>query len=236
VNPRQRRGVLMIGVAALGAVVVFIAILSYVGDVQARVGDMRPVLRLTQDVEAYTPVTPEMVRTVRAPDRWTPEAALSDPGQVLGLVASSTLPKGAMLQNGMLVARPGIRQGYREIAILVDARTGVAGKVRSGDRVDIIATSQFEGRPPRAEIIVEDALVIDVGLPRPGGGQESGGFEEPEETVPVTFALPVEEALRVSFAESFAVEVRLALRGGGDAANVPGERETYLVPGVEATP
>ena len=66
----------------------------------------------------------------------------------------------------MLVDPPGLETGYREVAILVDAETGVAGKVRSGDRVDIIATTAGdEGVPDRAEVWVSNALVLEVGLP-----------------------------------------------------------------------
>jgi hypothetical protein len=37
--------------------------------------------------------------------------------------------------------------------------------------------------------------------------------------VPVTFALSVQESLILTFAESFATKVRLALIGGGDHVN-----------------
>jgi Flp pilus assembly protein CpaB len=225
VNPRQRRGALLIATAVLGALVVFFTVLSYVGDVSAKVGDTRTAIELTRPVSAYEPITADMLSVVRVPQRWLPEAALPDPASVNGLVASSDLPQGALLQAGMVRERPGIQTGNREIAILVDARTGVAGKVRPGDRVDLIATMQGkdQGDDSRSEVIVSDALLIDVGTTSSARNNDknSQDFGEPQQLVPVTFALSVQDALKVSYAESFATELRLALRGGGDDTVVP---------------
>lgn len=226
-NPRQRRGVLLVGAAALGGLAVFVAILSYVGSVAAEVGEKVPVLTLSRQVRPYQQVTPDMVETRMLPAKWVSDETLSDPESIVGLVAASRYDAGTTLQQGMLVPRPTVERGYREIAMLVDARTGVAGKVQPGDRVDIIATSLFEGRPPQAELIVQNALVVDVGGTRRGDDPDG-----PDELVPVTFALPVKQALRVSFAESFSVEVRLALRGGGDGETVESPDDVYQAPGV----
>jgi len=134
-----------------------------------------------------------------------------------------------LLQQGMVRDRPGIQTGNREIAILVDARTGVAGKVQPGDRVDLIATMQPDQQAPRAEVIVSDALIIDVGVTREGreNDRNSADFGEPQTLVPVTFALPVPDALKVSYAESFATELRLALRGGGDDSVVDDSQRVF---------
>jgi pilus assembly protein CpaB len=197
--------------------------------VSAKVGNTRTALELARPVSAYEPITEDMVTVVEVPEKWLPDAALEDPAEVNGLVAAAELPEGALLQQGMLRERPGIQTGNREIAILVDARTGVAGKVRPGDRVDLIATMQPEEGPPRAELIVSDALLIDVGVSQDSrnNDRDSQDFGEPQQLVPVTFALSVEDALKVSYAESFATELRLALRGGGDTTVVPDSERVF---------
>lgn len=228
-NPRQRRGALLIGAAAIGALAVFFTVLSYVGGVSDQVGNTRTALELARPVSAFEPVTEDMVREVQVPARWLPDAALGSVAEVANLVAAADLPEGALLQRGMVRDRPGIQTGNREIAILVDARTGVAGKVRPGDRVDLIATMQAEETAPRAEVIVSDALLIDVGTPGDArdNDQDSADFGEPQQLVPVTFALSVQDALKVSYAESFATELRLALRGGGDDSVVPESERVF---------
>jgi len=226
-NPRQRRGVLMIGIAVLGALAVFVATLSYVSSVSAQVGSKVPVLQLSEAVQPYQRVTPDMVTTAMLPAKWVSSATLTDKQDVVGLVSASTFGKGTTLQEGMLVQAPGIQNGYREIAMLVDARTGVGGKIRPGDKVDIIATSQIDEAAPKAQIIVQNALIIDVGEGSETSRSDRSRENEPEQAVPVTFAVPVGQTLAVSFAESFAVEVRLALRGGGDDRAVEPRRSTY---------
>ena len=64
-NPRQRRGVLLMIVAAFGAIAVFLTIVSYVNTLNRELGTYRTVLRLTQDVDPYQPITEDMVE----PDR-----------------------------------------------------------------------------------------------------------------------------------------------------------------------
>jgi pilus assembly protein CpaB len=221
-NPRQRRGIILLALAILGGLGVFFSVLTFVADVNSKVGDMVDVVELSSAVPAYHAVNSDALRLREVPRKWLPEGAITDARDVIGLVPTSDLPAGTYAQRGMFVNRPGVAAGYREVAVLVDAETGVAGKIKSGDRVDILATTQnANGQTGRkAQVWVSNALIIDVGVPEAVQNNTSSGFSEGK-AVPVTFALPIQDALRVSFAESFAVKVRLALRGGGDNSTVP---------------
>jgi pilus assembly protein CpaB len=236
VNPRQRRGALLLIATGIGAVIVFFAISAYVSSVASQVGNVVPVVTLTRDVEALETVNQEMVEVVQRPERWVPETALRSVEEAVGLVFAGTFRADSMLQDGMLTEAPGLTPGNREVAIMVDAETGVAGKVSSGDRVDIIATTVDPGTDAqRAEVWVNNALVLEVGLPQAVEGEGVDGGFESSQGVPVTFALSTADALRVAYAESFAVKLRLALRGLGDEAQVPAEERVYeQVPGVVA--
>lgn len=224
-NPRQRRGVLLLFATALGAVAVFIAVSVYVGEVNSKVGSYAPVLELTADVTELQPITADMVTVSQLPERWAPESALTSVDQVVGMVASGNYTAGSSLQEGMVAAPPGLQPGYREVAILVDAETGVAGKVAPGDRVDIIATTRgSDEATQRSEIWVENALVLEVGVTTTVEGADATGNFQTGTGVPVTFALPVDQALRLAYVESFSTKLRLALRGRGDEASLPGEQ------------
>ena len=221
-NPRQRRGALLLVLTALGAIAVFLAVVVYVGDISSRVGPMAEVVRLNRAVEAYQPIEGDMLEVVEVPERWLPETAVRSVGETSGLVAAAALPEGSLLQAGMLVERPGVRPGFREVAIVVDAETGVAGKVRPGDHVDILATvAGDDSRPARSEIWVSNALVLEVGLPRDVEGSDAAGNFSSSQGVPVTFALTSTDALRLAYVESFSVKLRLALRGDGDDVVLP---------------
>lgn len=236
-NPRQRRGALLIAVAIVGAVAVFFAVLSFVSDVNAKVGQLVTVVALKQDVPAYQQVQPQDLELVSVPRRWLPDSALLDAKDVVGLVSPTALPKGTYAQQGMFVNRPGVQNGYREVAILVDAETGVAGKVRPGDRVDMLVTMggrEQGGGAERAQVWVTNALVINVGLVETVDRQNAQGNLGEGKAVPVTFALPIRDALKVAYAESFAVKVRLALRGGGDDTAVPPGAQVFTT-GVQGS-
>lgn len=224
-NPRQRRGTFFLVVTSILAVAVFVGVLSYVRTVSSQVGPVATVLQLNRSVDALESIDESMLDEVEMPERWVPETAVRDAEDADGLVAATAYEEGSMLQGGMLIERPGVQPGFREVAILVDAETGVAGKVEPGDHVDIIAT-MGGGADAKAvsRVWVSNVLVLEVGLPQdvedPDGLATTSGL-------PVTFALSTEDALTLAYVESFSVKMRLALRGAGDEDMLPAEQRVY---------
>jgi Flp pilus assembly protein CpaB len=225
-NPRQRRGVFLLVVTSVLAVAVFAGVLYYVRTVSTQVGPMTTVLQLNRAVEALEPIEPDMLEEVEIPERWVSATAVKDPRAVNDLVAATDYEAGSVVQAGMLIERPGVQPGFREVAILVDAETGVAGKVEPGDHVDIIATMEGSATAkPVSRVWVSNVLVLEVGLPRT--------LENPDDLsatttgLPVTFALTTDDALTLAYVESFSVKMRLALRGAGDEEKLPSEERVY---------
>ena len=227
-NPRQRRGVLLLVLAVAGAIAVFFSVSSYVSDVRSEVTPKSGVLRLTKTVGAYKPITDDAVEEVEVPDKWAPESAVRDRSNLVGTVTASELEKGSYIQEGMLIPEPSLQRGQRELAILVDAETGVAGKISPGSVVDIHAT--FPGdqqQRPKSRIVVAGARIIDVGETETLSRTQQGGGTAEEEVVPVTFGLSVRESLILTYAESFAEEVRLALTRPGDRRKIPSDEREF---------
>jgi pilus assembly protein CpaB len=230
-NPRQRRGVLLLVAASLGAIFVFFSVLGYVGNVRAQaraeVGEMTIALQLQSGVQAFAPITAASLREVQIPRRWATDAFVRNIAELQGKVAAADLSAGAYLQQGMVVNAPTLEQGQREIAIMIDAETGVAGKVQPGSIVDVYSSfdSTTNGRTrtsPCAVRILDRVQVIDVGqLRQEQDGQRQGVVSS---VVPVTFALNSQDTLRLTYAESFARKVRLALVGGERDARKPSGR------------
>jgi pilus assembly protein CpaB len=220
VNPRQRRAVLLLALAAAGLLGVFALVANYVSDVNTQVGSKVAVLELTREAKKNQAIEDNMLVERLVPRRWAPRAAL-DRTQIVGLVAGSDLAPDSILQEGMLVSPPDLNEGEREVAILVDASTGVAGKIEPGRVVDVIAAfpgDQQAKKPNRSIVVVSGARVLAVGQPRlKGGNGAQEAQQDPGQVVPVTFALSKRQELRVSYAQSFASDVRLALVRPGDA-------------------
>lgn len=228
-NPRQRRGVLLLVVAAVGAIGVFVAVLSYVASVREQVNPTTVAMRLKRDVDPQATITRDAYDIVEIPQRWAPRRALLTEEELAGQVAVAKLPRGAFLQRGMIEDEPQLAPGQRELAILVDAETGVAGKVGPGSIVDIAATfgGDNQDEKPESQIVVNNARVIAVGQPRVKGGDVRNQEADPTQVVPITFALSVRETLILTYAESFAKEVRLALTRKGDDTKIPSSKRRY---------
>jgi len=224
---------LLVGMAAVGLIMVFVLVAGYVADVRSEVDPKVTVLRLRTDLPARQPFDDRSVGEVRIPERYLPPRALRDRSALAGLVAGVDLPRGSVLQQGMAVAPPELNSGQREVAILVDAETGVAGKLQSGSVVDVVAT--FEGdhsstRRPLSRVIVSKARVIEVGQPAQRRRGADSAQVDPGQALPVTFALSIFEALSITYAESFAQEVRLALVRPGETRDVPARERVFPRP------
>jgi pilus assembly protein CpaB len=174
------------------------------------VGPDRDVIELTDDITAFEPVTADSYKIERIPERFIPAGALTEE-EALTLVASTDLPAGTILQDGMLTVPPNLEADESEIAITVDVETGVGGNIRTGDFVDIYATFQgTETRPNCETRLITDALILGVGVVQTETELDEEGAPEQQEVVPVRFALDYLETERLVFAEDFASRVRLA--------------------------
>jgi pilus assembly protein CpaB len=245
-SPRQRRGILLLFVAFVGAILVFTAISNYIDDVRKDVDPKTTVLVLTRSVPELQPIPLDAVREKSVPVKWAGRQALRDPSELGNLVPSTPLQAGVELQEGMLIEPPALEAGQQEISILINADTGVAGKLQPGDMVDVLATFPADERtrsPASARTIIRRARVVTVGLPRSAAkpGSNSDTTPSPNEQqvlVPVTFALRPTLALRLTYAETFASEIRLSLiRRGDETRTLPkGKREYTLPPTIAKLP
>ncbi|GAA4783386.1 Flp pilus assembly protein CpaB [Streptomyces ziwulingensis] len=228
-NSRQRRGVILLILSVLCALGAFAGVLSVVGDVKSKVGPEVTAYRLKDQVEPYTALSADQFEKIEMPERWLSENAVTDLAQLRGKIAVTTLEKGSLLQSDMIVDRPALRPGQQEVAIMIDAATGVAGKITPGSTVNVYATFEGarEGDPDQSKIIVTGAKVIDVGRLTALRPDETDGDRETGEAVPITFALSAIDAQRLTYAESFARRVRLALLAPGSDTTVPEQDRTY---------
>jgi pilus assembly protein CpaB len=232
-NSRQRRGVILLVLSALAAVAAFAGVLSVIRDVNSKVGPEVTAYRLKDNIAPYKELTADQFQKISMPKRWLSATAVTDLAQIRGKIAVTALKQGSLLQSDMIVDRPALQPGQQEIAIMIDASTGVAGKIDPGSRVNIYATFKAENDKAKDEskVIVTNARVLDVGrLTALDPGQSSDDRRRTAtEAVPITFALDTADAQRVAYAESFAEHVRLALvAGGSETAVAPGER-TYTL-------
>ncbi|MFE3072671.1 RcpC/CpaB family pilus assembly protein [Streptomyces sp. NPDC059247] len=211
-NSRQRRGVILLLLSVLCALGAFAGVLAVISDVNSKVGPETTAYRIKDDVAPYTALRPNQFEKFSVPERWLSGTAVTDLRQIEGKIAVTRLKAGSLLQSDMIVKRPELQPGQQEIAIMIDAGTGVAGKITAGATVNIYATfaGEKKGEAAQSRMIVAGARVMDVGRLTPIGDR-SDRTDRATSAVPITFALSTLDTQRVAYAESFAEHVRLAL-------------------------
>ena len=158
-NPRQRRGVVLMVLSVLAAFLVFVGVSSYVSNVNSKVGPMVTVYQVTKDLPAFTTLSNENTEPVQVPQRWAADNTVLKSADIDGRVTATPLSAGSPVSLDAMVPPSDLDPSEREIAVNVDAVTGLAGRVRPGDRVEI----HLDHR----ERILEVVRVIDkrVGAP-----------------------------------------------------------------------
>ena len=226
-NSRQRRGVILLLLSVLGALAAFAGVLSVINDVKSKVGPEVAAYEVKDDIQPYTRLTAAQFEKTEMPERWLSPNAITDLAAIKDKIAVTTLKKGSLLQSDMVVDRPELQPGQQEVAIMIDAATGVAGKITADSRVNVYATfeGQKEGDPDQSKIIVVNARVLDVGDIT--ALQPDADSREATRARPITFALSTLDAQRLTYAESFAKRVRLALVAPGDTGTIPEQDRTY---------
>jgi pilus assembly protein CpaB len=227
------------------AVLVFVILTNYVRSISSQVGPLTTVYAASGPVEAYTPLNEANLEPIQVPERWSSPASRLELTDLDGRRVGFRLEAGTVLSSDMLIPPSDLSSTEREVAINVDPVTGLAGRVRPGDRVDIYSVfADVAGLPAQVRVLVNDVRVVSI-----GGRQtitESGdeGVEQ-NEVVPVTLALEPEDSLAVTYATAFAEEVRLVAlptdvgtdRSGDvdsfDAGNLGG---TAIPEGIEDLP
>lgn len=150
------------------------------------------------------------------PRRYAPPDALTDPRLLAGAQAAVALPAGAYVTRAVL-RTPGVSAvpvGPGERVAEVVAR-GDPAAVVAGSRVDVLVTRDAAGdRPGTTVLALEDVEVLDAAPADPA--QEAAGDSQGGARVAASLRVPVEQAVYLAAAQSFARELRLLPRAADD--------------------
>lgn len=134
---------------------------------------VRDIVVAQQVIPRRTIITPAMVRlaSINTREQTVPPEALSRLDQVIDKVSTVEIAPNTPILPSQLATREEIGisaqvpPGFRAMTIQVDDTTGVAGLLRPGDRVDVLATIQSgeAGERVVANTVVQNALVVAVG-------------------------------------------------------------------------
>jgi pilus assembly protein CpaB len=240
------------------AAALFAAVLIYV--YSARYGRARPegppptpetvsVVTAAQDIPAESVIGAGAVTTTDLPADRVPRNAATHISEVLGKVANVVLPTGTVIELDKL-AEPGPAQGLawtvtpgmRAVTVALDPVSGVAGFLKPGNRVDVLATVP-QGDTTVALTVLQDVKLLAIGPraqptteeePKEGASPGPRAQEQPTATLEVT----PDGAQDLVLADEKG-ELRLALRAATDRVeeglqNVTEWQLTGLTPPAKA--
>jgi pilus assembly protein CpaB len=133
------------------------------------------VVRATHEISAGTVVSFDDVRLDRVPRAAVPDAPLTGLDAVVGRTSTGAVAAGQVLTQLDLGTPHATRPGA-VVAPLRLADAEIAGLLRVGDRVDVIAVGSSGGK---AEVMARDVLVVGLPQPNANGGLAGGDASGP---------------------------------------------------------
>jgi pilus assembly protein CpaB len=221
---RRRRGLLMLGAAAVCAGLAGSAAERHAAEVNAQVGPLVPVVVAGEDLPRGALVTPALARNRlsrrRVPARFAPPRALRSPREALGYRTLTPLFAGDYVGSAQLgtprAARDRSRaaRGARLVEVSVVGTETIAAALRPGTSVDVLVTTE-DAAAPRTYLALQRLELVDF---RPPGPTSTGGERGPRATA--TLRTTLRQAATLTAAQNFAREVRVVPRAPGDSARL----------------
>jgi pilus assembly protein CpaB len=220
----NRRSLLFFGLALVfGAAAAFMArdvIQGGSTHAQAAVIETRPVVIARVDLTTGVALREPQLDVVEWPVDYVPTGAFGSAAELKARVARRVIGAGEPVLEGALLP-PGseaglvavIEQKVRAVSVKVDAVIGVAGFVRPGSRVDVLATLRRidrEKKLPYSRAILQDVKVLAIDQK-----METADNGEAELVSVVTVEVTTRQAEKLIYA-AHEGKLQLALRGPGD--------------------
>jgi Flp pilus assembly protein CpaB len=191
----RSRNLIVAGALAIAAAILT---LLYVSNSKDSAKAARPLaaanaLIATQDIRVGTPgdaIAGRLATVMPVPVTAVVPGALVAPSQLKGLVVTDTIYKGEQLtsrrfQTGQAQGiRARLRGGLRAIQVAGDPNQLLAGTLRDGDRVDVVASlaDPTNGQKHLSRIVLRGVLV----LAPPAGGSTLGSTDKTSVTLQVS--------------------------------------------------
>ncbi|MHB9106406.1 MAG: Flp pilus assembly protein CpaB [Armatimonadota bacterium] len=204
------------------------------------------VVIATKPIAARTVIDPTAIGEKALPAATLPPNCATSMDEVIGQVAVSTLMEGEPIARNTVAPRTAslglayaVPEGQRAVAVALDPIIGVAGFLKPGDRVDVVATFTVD-EIKVTKTVLQDVTLLAIG-PEVRPEQEvrtaSTKTSRPQEQANATLAVTPTQAEKLILAEAGG-RLRLTLRPADDRAIVilPGVRSDALIGTRPATP
>lgn len=246
---QKRRGFLFGLVAFVLAGITGLLFTSQVAALQRQIGDKQKVVVVRQDIAPRALLTPEVLEVTEIPRMWAHPSYVQSIEDIANQrVAVVPLSKGAIVRQSDIAPTNGLDDGWRAVSIGVNPVAVLADRVGAGSRVDIVVSYETtfldqqgqEVKEKRTKTLLTDVEVLSVvGTPqqpvaRAEAETEKGSMfggtpaAEPrpyeyrlENVVIATVKVQPADAQQLAYMDTYATDIRLALRRPDDRAIEP---------------
>jgi pilus assembly protein CpaB len=229
VNPRRRRGLLLLCVALASGGLAAAQVHERERRAGERLGPEVEVLVAARDIPAGARVARGALGVRRVPVRFIPPDALPSAEDIIGsrtaaVVAAGGYLTASLFKNGDQGEDGGLRRGERAVTVEVAAGTTVAA-LQPGARVDVLVSTETgaAGGPTTMALAGAELLRVEAGSA--SALEAAEGADAPSAAGPTALAtlrVSVEQAIYLTAADNFAREIRLMPRPRGDHSRAGG--------------
>ncbi len=153
------------GRAMLGALLVTLSGVGlYLASIKATASPQIAVVVAATDIAPDHQITSDdlSVIRIRVDDRVRLQTFV-DPKELIGTKTLGPIGKGELIQSGAIVAVTKGSTG-RELSFAIPLSRAVAGRLRAGERVDVVATTG-SGSSAVTNVVVTSGLIVDISDP-----------------------------------------------------------------------
>ena len=212
----------LIGIALILSLATSVLVYQYLkGGSKTSLKTDVPVVVAKVDIPAKTKITAEMVQEIRMPAQYIQPGTVTDLKSLLGITTRESIAAGEQITErrlfieGKAVGFTGvIPPDKRAVTVAVTEVTGVAGFVKAGDFVDVVATfDKNDTGEHTSNLILQNVLVLAANRDTEYSEGEPATKDKKDvvKTATVTLAVAPEEAAKLAVSEEKG-KIRLALR------------------------
>lgn len=179
-----------------------------------------PVVVATRSVAPGTPLLLADLKAVPWPRSAVPARAFENRDKLVGRVNRTALSANLPVLEDMLTppgTAPGltalIPPGYQAMAVKVDEFAGVAGFLKPGDKVDVVATFNVKRQQSGGTETVTRTILRNITVSAVGQEVQSGENAQPTIVRSITLQVKPRQAQELSLASTRGT-IRLSLRSG----------------------
>jgi pilus assembly protein CpaB len=226
----NKRFLAIAGAAALMTSIMAVMYLNNAGSGLEAGGTKITVMSLKEDVVAGTPLTEDNTTTIDVPKAYLPKGYIEDAAKLKDRVAIAPMVAGEPIIDARISAPDAkfgiaylLKRGERAKTISVDSASGMAGLIKPGNEVDLMATITDPNNSDRliGTPVMQKARVIAVGshllgeVPKTAEEQAAEGDSGISSDNTVTLALPNDKIAVIALLEELG-KLKMVLRAADD--------------------